>query len=176
MNNNSYVGIGVVGRPFGLKGDVIFHLYNEQSKTLTSNMNVFLKSKDSSDYVTLQLETTKKHSGKLILKFVGINDLDEVKKLVQFELYVLRSELSNLQEGEYYLCDILGFEVFEHPDTLNNLSIGNVKSFSMNNAFQTIIHILLKTGKEIEILAYPFVKSVDLKRSRCYIMIPEYVE
>lgn len=179
MDKNSVVEIGLIGRPFGLKGEVSLHLYNEKSNTLLPKMKVYLKLRHHSSQEALMdacIESVRWNKNKAILKFIGIDDVESVKNLVQGELLVLRTELPALKENEYYLRDILGFDVFEHPWSEGNKSIGKIKSFSMNNANQTIIQIRMHSGLDLDILAFPFIKRVDLKRSHCYIMIPEYVE
>ena len=44
----------------------------------------------------------------VILKFKEFNNINEVEKYKNAELYVTREDAIDLEEGEYFICDLIG--------------------------------------------------------------------
>lgn len=57
---------------------------------------------------TLKVEATRWTGDQLLLKFAGINSLEEAKLLADFELWVPKDQGAPLKEGEVYLADLIG--------------------------------------------------------------------
>ena len=49
----------------------------------------------------------------VILKFKEFNNINEVEKYRQAELYVTRENAVKLEEGEYFICDLIGLKVID---------------------------------------------------------------
>ena len=58
------------------------------------------------------IENVKFFKNLVILKLSGIDDMDRAAKLRGAELYVSREDAVPLEEGEYYIADLLGMEVY----------------------------------------------------------------
>ena len=48
------------------------------------------------------------HKNRVILKFQGIDSIDEAKKLAGYEVTVLESERISLPDGTYFQHDLVG--------------------------------------------------------------------
>lgn len=105
-----WVWLGTIGRPFGVKGWVHVH-------SRTQNPDWFAKQKcfravgpsgDAQDVVVA--ECRFQHKGP-VLRPEGCEDRDLASTYTGLELYLKRSALPALPEGEYYWHDMVGFEV-----------------------------------------------------------------
>ena len=54
----------------------------------------------------------------VIVKFREFSSIEEVERLRQAELYVSREDAIPLEEGEYYLADLIGMEVCDEDGTV----------------------------------------------------------
>lgn len=166
------LALGILGKPFGLKGEIYFYPFNPQSESLTPDSTLTLKNPQGLSY-SKKLEKIRWHNHALVLKFTDIDSKEDAALLTHAELCLDRSQLPELAEGEFYLQDTLGFEVLEVE---GSEVMGHVVSFSFNQANQSIMHIKTNKNQFLEILVVPFVKKVDLSSRRCYIIIPDYEE
>lgn len=165
--------LGVLGKPFGLKGEIYFYPFNPQIHSLSANSTVLLKQPDTMLISEAKIEKFRWHNDSCLLKFHHINSKEEAAKYSLYELAMKRNQLPVLSDNEFYLNDVLGFDVLEED---GNEVIGQVMGFTVNNANQSIMNIKMIKNQFLEILVHPFVKKVDLQARRCYIIIPEYEE
>ena len=102
------IAIANILKPKGLKGELKVFLYNDKSKTLKNNINVWIKL--GADKYKLLLVEYLLSSGKYkIIKFVGINSRDKAEFLSSSVIYVSREDFDNAQD--LYLVDLIGFMV-----------------------------------------------------------------
>lgn len=105
--------VGKIVNTHALKGEV-------KVMVLTSDVNNFKRYKKvlvKDEW--RKIEGIKFQNDRVILKLEGINSIDEAEKFKNSYIQVLRSEEPDLEEGENYICDIVGCEVFDQDN--NNL-------------------------------------------------------
>ena len=93
------------------------------------------------------------HIGKdIFIKFENVDSRELAKNLTNKFLTVPRAEVAPLEEGEFYIFDIIGCEVFDGTSSLGKVQ--NVLKTGSNDVFQVV--------GETEILI-PALKSVITK-------------
>ena len=111
MNNssdNKLVSIGKVVKPHGIKGELKFFLYNEDSNILSLDIKIWFRINSLLKSFNL---LGSKGSGK-IFKLESINNRNDAELLRGKEFFVLRSDLPDLEDGNFYLNDIINFVLF----------------------------------------------------------------
>ena len=63
--------------------------------------------------LNLHVAGVKFQKNLVILKFKEFNNINEVEKYRQAELYVTRKNAVKLEEGEYFICDLIGLKVID---------------------------------------------------------------
>ena len=63
--------------------------------------------------LNLHVAGVKFQKNLVILKFKEFNNINEVEKYRQAELYVTRENAVKLEEGEYFICDLIGLKVID---------------------------------------------------------------
>ena len=60
----------------------------------------------------LDIQSVKYFKELVILKFKGINNINDVEKYVRYDILIDRKDALPLGENENYICDLIDLEVF----------------------------------------------------------------
>ncbi len=147
-----YVSVGKIVNFHGIKGEAKVGYSKNQQDFVLSLDTVFLK--NNNEYLPLHIESIKPHKNLLIVKFEGIdsiNDLIPYKgQLLFVEDTIIRE---SLEEDEFLIDELVGLEVF---DNANGKKLGFVIGVSNNGASDLIS---VKTNSK-KISLIPFVKAI----------------
>jgi 16S rRNA processing protein RimM len=101
--------VGWVRRAHGLKGEVEVHLDWADSPSLLGARSVVL-SHDGAER-SAPVQSARQTPKGVLLRLEGVADRDAAEALRGFVVGVLRGELPELEDDEYYLGDLVGGEV-----------------------------------------------------------------
>lgn len=160
-----YLRIGVLTSPHGVKGEISVYPTSEDLDRYSDLTDCFLLIKGEMKPVKVTGCKYKKNMP--VLKFEGIDDRDAIEALRGTEIYVDREHALDLDEGEYYLADIMGFKV-----SADNVIIGNIEDYFENAADQTIFVVKCNDGTtkyipDIE----EFVLDVNMEEEIVYVKL-----
>jgi 16S rRNA processing protein RimM len=128
------VPIGAFSKPHGLKGELKVFLYNQESETLVPGISIWISKSKKDSYMLDSVRGSKKN---FIVKIENINTREEAAIFVKKEIFVMRDDFPEIDEG-FYLDDIIGFKITD--DKNNNLGI--------------LEDIITSTGSEILVIKY----------------------
>jgi 16S rRNA processing protein RimM len=114
------VEIGVVGRPHGIRGALHVFLHNPASSILEEIDHV-LVALAGADPEELGIAEARRAGKGNVVVFAGVGSREQAERLTGARLSVPREALPPLDEGEYYVDDLMGLEVRE-----GGRSIGHV--------------------------------------------------
>lgn len=97
--------IGKFGRPHGVHGEVRFFAYNPDSDFIEPGTVVRIEDRE------LKVETVRYGDRFHILELHGVEGREQAEALTNLEAWVSRDELPEPDPDEFYLVDIIGFEV-----------------------------------------------------------------
>lgn len=102
--------IGRLTRAHGLKGDLEVRLDWPDSRALLDAERVLLSRPDGGS--ESRAIASARQTGKgILLRLEGVGDRDAAEALCGSTVSVRREDLPPLEEGEYYLCDLVGLDV-----------------------------------------------------------------
>ena len=161
---NKYVSVGKIVNFHGIKGEAKVGSKNQQD-FFTSLDTVYLKDKDN--YTSLHILSAKPLKNMMIVKFEGIDSINDILELKGKLLFVEESVIrENLNEDEFLIDELVGLEVFDNE---NGQKLGFVIGVSNNGASDLIS---IKTNSK-KISLVPFVKAivpiVDIKNKKIMI-------
>ena len=114
-------------------------------------------------------ELIRPHKNLWVIRFKGINSINEAQSLIDQTVAVDKSFFPELSPGNYYWFEILGLEVYDEENTFYG-EIEKVFSTGSNDVYvvksQNEDEFLLPATKEI-------VKKIDLKRNRLIFTVVE---
>ena len=99
----------------------------------------------------LELVSVKFFNNMAICRFRGIDTPEEIRKYRGMELWIDRSEAVPLEEGEFYIADLIGLNV----ETDDGELLGIVSDFWPTGA-NYVITVKQKNGKEVLL---PYIKD-----------------
>lgn len=102
--------VGIITSTHGVRGEVKVFPTTDDAKRFKQLKQVLLDT--GKEMLPLQLENVKFFKNMVILKFEGIDNVDDVVKFRQKSLYVERKDAVRLQKDEYFIADLIDIEVF----------------------------------------------------------------
>lgn len=101
--------VGIITSTHGLRGEVKVFPTTDDVKRFKRLKAVILDT--GKERLDLEIETVKFFKQFVILKFKGINDINEVEKYRRAALLVTRKNAVKLEKDEYFVADLIGLEV-----------------------------------------------------------------
>ena len=157
------MSIGKIIKPHGIKGEMKFFVYNENSKVLEKSSSVWLEKDNNQGFDVRKIQMISYIGNRI--KFFEIDSRDKAETFRNFTLNVSRSEFPNLEsDGEDYLVDYISMDVF---DTDMNLlgTVVDVLSFPGND------HLVIsyKSKESLIPIVEQIVKQFDFNNNRIII-------
>jgi len=111
-----YVSVGRIISTHGLRGEVTFKYYNEDKRNMERYHQFFLFEGES--VFPLKVESVRQKKDVFLLKFQGVETIEEAKRLVRKELFVREEDLPPLEDGEFYLYQLEGLSAYNERGEL----------------------------------------------------------
>jgi len=173
-----WVVMGRIGVPFGVQGWVRIQTYSEDPETLLDFDRWWVRSAQrnaqrpgappvaSGDWREIEVLEAQGHGGGLIAQIEGITDRDQAMKARGTEVGLLRSELPEPEQNEFYWEDLIGIDAVD----ARGVKVGVVSGLLEAGAHDVlVIDTAAKTAAgKVHQLLVPFVErhvgEVDLAR------------
>ncbi len=152
-NNNSWLTVGKLVSPQGLKGELRVKPLSEFPERFTKPGKRWLQDKQEVPK-EVKLLNGRLLPGKeiYIVRFAGIDNRSEAELIIGQNLVVPSSNRPQLKKGEFHFLDLVGLEArLDH----NGPGIGQV--VNLTNAGNDLLEVKLIEGRKILI---PFVKAI----------------
>ncbi len=160
MTRPTLLAIAKLLKPHGLRGEIEAKLVADSAEEIKPGRRFFL-SPPLEDRAEVRIESVRSKKGKLLLlKFAGIDGVDEVTRLTGSFLMLPTEELPELGPEEYYHFDLIGMDV----ETTGERRLGRIEEILETGANDVYV-VRDETGREVLIPAIrDVVKSVDVQR------------
>ena len=176
MKKSQNIHIGHCVSPHGIRGEFSFVFYNDDSKVLRDNSEIFISPISSESSIKEKLLKVTiasiRYGNKIIASIKGISTRNEVEDMIPFNIYCSRLDLPKLLDNEFYLHDLLGCKVV---NSVTREEVGEVEGF-YENGEQLILQISHSKEKIDILFIKQFVPFVDLENHIIEIILPEIVE
>ena len=139
---NKELRVGVIVKTHGIRGEVKVYPTTDSPDRFDEVREIILKQNNHTRY--LEVEKARYFRNLVILKFKGIDSINDVEAFRGAELYVDRKYGVPLEEGEYYIADIIGLKVI----TDDGNELGTVRDVLETGANDVYI-VDAPSGKEI---------------------------
>ncbi len=157
--------VGAITSTHGIRGEVkVF--------PTTDDVNRFKKLKEvvldtGKEQITLEIQGVKFFKQFVILKFKGIDNINDIEKYKRCPLYVTRENAVKLEKDEYFIADIVGSTVEDEDGNV----LGTLKDVLVTGANDVYV-VENEDGKE---LLFPAIKecvlNVDVKQAKITVHI-----
>lgn len=151
---------GVITTTHGIRGEVKVYPTTDDVHRFEDLDSVLLDT--GREYIELEIENVKYFKQYAILKFKGINNINDIEKYKGRSLYVTRDQAIPLDEDEYYIADLIGLDVYLE----NGEKFGVLKDVMETGANDVYI-VETREGKEVLLPAiHECILDVDIEENR----------
>lgn len=155
----AFLECGKIVTTHGIRGEVKIYPWCDDPELFDELEVLFL---DEQGKTAMTIEQTREHKGMVICKFEGLNTPEEANRYRNKILYARREDIP-MEEGEFFIQDLLGVSVFDADSGKLYGKLVDVTETGANNVY----HIEFP-NKEIKLIpAIPqVVISIDIDNER----------
>ena len=101
--------VGVISSTHGVRGEVKVFPTTDDAQRFRTLKKVILDT--GKEHMTLEIQGVKFFKQFVILKFKGIDNINDIEKYKGKSLLVTREDAVELEEDEYFIADLIGMHV-----------------------------------------------------------------
>lgn len=161
---DSLITIGKIVAPHGVRGDVRVVPLTDFPERFKKLKSVFLD-----DNTMLDIQGVKYHKQFVLLKFRGLDSINDIEYLRGKSLRIQRKDVPPLPEGQYYQFDIIGLNVYTEEEEFLG-TINDILETGSNDVYVVELdekkQILIPALKEV-------VKNIDISSGKMIVKLQE---
>jgi 16S rRNA processing protein RimM len=167
------ITIGVVVKPQGRKGEVLVQPLSDRPERFTALHRVYVPLPEGGGARAVSVTDRWPHKGRIVLKFEGVDSIDEAEKYRGIELRIGEDEVEELPAGSYYHYQLKGLKVEDPAGQL----LGTAADIMVTGGEAPVLVVRGGPGGEVLIpMADAFIRQVDLEHGRIVAVNPEAVD
>ena len=105
-----FLQVGVISSTHGIRGEVKVFPTTDDAARFKKLKKVFLDT--GRDRMELEIQSVRFFKQFVIVKFKGIDNINDIEKYRGKSLTVPRQDAVKLEKDEYYIADLIGMDVF----------------------------------------------------------------
>ena len=159
--------VGQIVNTFGIKGEVKVTPFTDDINRFDDLKKVYVKTrKDDKQY---KVENVRYHKNMVLLKLEGIENPEQAELLKNAYLEINREDAIPLEEGQYFIVDLIGLDVYTDEGQL----LGKVDDI-YNTGANDIYVVKDELGKQVLLPGIKeVIKQVDLDNEKIIVhLIP----
>jgi len=159
--------VGVIANTHGIRGEVKVFPTTDEKERFKDLKKVILDM--GKEQKVLEIQSVRFFKNLVILKFKGIDNINDIEMYKGKDLLVTREDAVPLEEGEYFIADLLDLDVYSDEDE----KIGILYDVMQTGANDVYV-VKTEEGKEILLPAIDeCILDINLEESRMTVHIME---
>ncbi len=159
--------VGVIANTHGIRGEVKVFPTTDEKERFKDLKKVILDM--GKEQKVLEIQSVRFFKNLVILKFKEIDNINDIEMYKGKDLLVTREDAVPLEEGEYFIADLLDLDVYSDEDE----KIGVLYDVMQTGANDVYV-VKTEEGKEILLPAIDeCILDIDLEESRMTVHIME---
>ena len=134
--------VGVISNTHGIRGEVKVYPTTDNVRRFDDLKEVILDT--GKEQLNLHVTSVKYFKNMVILKFKEFDNINDIIPYKGMDLLVTRENAIPLEEGEYYIADIIGSKVITDEDKI----LGTLTDVLQTGAYDVYV-VKTKDGKEV---------------------------
>ena len=147
-----FLRIGVITSTHGLKGEVKVFPTTDSPKRFLEVENVILKTNKGD--IETKITGVRFFKNLVIVKFDAFDNVDQVQNMHGTDIMIARADAQPLEEGEYYIADLIGCKV-----VVDEESVANCKNLLKDGRELGTVKDVLQTGANDVYVVQTFVNE-----------------
>lgn len=162
-----FVTLARIVKTQGRRGEVSAEVHSDVPERFSVGMKLLALGKSEARR-ELEIEDLWPHKGFLILKFAGIDTMNDAESLLGAELQLPRSQRAELEAGWTYVSDLVGCTVLDR-----GREIGRIEDVQFGAGEAPVLVIAGEGGKFDVPFAEAYLGSVDAAKRLVRMNLPE---
>lgn len=155
--------VGVITQTHGVRGEVkVFPTTDDVSRFKKLKQVILDTGKET---MPLEIQSVKFFKQFVILKFKGIDNINDIEKYKRCSLYVTREHAVPLEEDEYFIADMIGMEVCTEDGNI----FGTLKDVIETGANDVYVIENAEHGEVLVPAIKECIRSVDIEKGQMMI-------
>ena len=173
-SSGEFITLARVVKTQGRHGEVAAEMHSDVPGRFAEGMKLFAlpKSQDlkaQGSRRELEVEDLWPHKGLLVLKFRGVDSMNDAELLIGSELQVPSAERANLDAGWTYVSDLIGCRVLDHAR-----EIGRIEDVQFGAGEAPLLIVADGVGKKYDVpFAEAYLEGVDIAQRQVRMNLPE---
>jgi len=159
--------VGVISSTHGVRGEVKVFPTTDDPKRYKKLKKVYLDT--GRDFLPLEIQGVKFFKQFVIVKFKGIDNINDIEMYRGKSLFVDRKDAVPLKQDEYFIADMVGIEVYTDDGEM----FGTLKDVMETGANDVYIIDSLKHGEVLVPAIKQCILDVDLDEGRMRVHLLE---
>ena len=159
--------VGIITSTHGVRGEVKVYPTTDDPRRFRRLKEVVLDT--GREKLNLEIEGVKFFKQFVVLKFKGLDNINDIEKYRQKSLYVTRKNAVRLQRDEYFIADLIGLKVQDE----DGAELGTVKDVIETGA-NDVYEVEMADGRS---LLLPAIKqcilNVDVEKGMMQVHVLE---
>ena len=154
-----FLKVGVITTTHGVRGEVKVYPTTEEPERFLELDHVLLDT--GKEFRDLEIKNVRFFKNLVILKFKGIDNINDIEKYKGHDLWIPREEGQELDEDEYYIADLLGLRVILDDGT----EFGTLKNVMETGANDVYIIDTNAHGEVLVPAIRECIQDIDLEKN-----------
>ena len=164
-----FITLARVVKTQGRHGEVAAEVHSDVPGRFAEGMKLFALGKAQDTRRELEVEDLWPHKGLVVLKFRGVDSMNDAELLIGSELQVPITERAELERGWTYVSDLIGCTLFDHAR-----EIGRIEDVQFGAGEAPLLIVANSAGKKFDVpLAEAYLESVDIAQRQVRMNLPE---
>jgi 16S rRNA processing protein RimM len=158
--------LGVLGRPHGVRGEIVFHAFNPAGTALEElELPLEVQLEREGRTLSRTVISARPFKDGSLIHLQGVDSREAAAATTGYRLAVPRTALPPLAEGEHYTVDLIGCAVFD----VEGRARGRVKGAFWNGTHE-VLTVVDDAGQELLIpVTGDFFAKIDLEQRQIVI-------
>ncbi|HTS08484.1 MAG TPA: ribosome maturation factor RimM [Candidatus Eisenbacteria bacterium] len=164
-----FVTLARVVKTQGRIGEVAAEIHTDVPDRFSVGMKLSALAKSGDVRREVEIEDLWPHKGLVVLKFVGIDSINDAEPLIGSELQVPSADRAELEQGWNYISDLVGCTVFDA-----GREIGKIEDVQSGAGEAPLLIVAGVDGTKFDVpFAEAYLEKVDLKERQVRMKLPE---
>ena len=156
--------VGVIANTHGIRGEVKIFPTTDDVKGFDYLKEAYIDA--GKEKIKVEVSSVRYFKNLVIVKFKGIDNINDIERYKGKDLLVTRENALPLEEGEYYLADIIGANVY----TEDGILFGSLEDVIETGA--NLVYSVQHEGKEVLLpVIDDCVKEVNVEEKKVIVHI-----
>ena len=164
-----FITLARVVKTQGRIGEVAAEIHTDVPDRFTVGMKLSALAKSGDARREVEIEDLWPHKSLLVMKFVGIDSINDAELLIGAELQVPGEQRAELEQGWNYISDLVGCTVIDA-----GREIGKIEDVQFGAGEAPLLIVTDKNGKKYDVpYAEAYLEKIDLKERQVRVKLPQ---